>query len=90
VAAASRAAVVAFQADEFDVREGTGWSVTVVGPSRGVTEAAEVLRMDRLGIRCRYPGPGRCYIGVQVRLVSGQRFGPRPGAGVPVRDVLRA
>jgi hypothetical protein len=98
VAAASREAVVAFQADEFDVRAGTGWSVTVVGPSRVITEATEVLRMDRLGIRPWSPGQRRCYIVVQVRLVSGQRFRPGPVAIPPpgpapegtARDVLPA
>jgi len=98
VAAASREAVVAFQADEFDVGAGTGWSVTVVGPSRVITETAEMLRVDGLGIRPWPPGQGRCYIGVQVRLVSGQRFRARPSAGAPpgpapagaVRDVLPA
>jgi uncharacterized protein len=80
VAVATRGAVVAFQVDEFDVRAGTGWSVTVVGPSRVVVERNEMLPMDQLGVRPWAPGPGGCYIGVQVGLVSGQRVLRRPAA----------
>ncbi|MEV0831043.1 pyridoxamine 5'-phosphate oxidase family protein [Nonomuraea rubra] len=35
LAAATRNAVVAFEADEFDPEERTGWSVTVIGHARG-------------------------------------------------------
>ncbi|MGW3352896.1 pyridoxamine 5'-phosphate oxidase family protein [Nonomuraea rubra] len=34
LAAATRHAVVAFEADEFDQEERTGWSVTVIGHAR--------------------------------------------------------
>jgi uncharacterized protein len=86
VAVATRGAVVAFQADEFDARDRTGWSVTVVGPSRVVVDGDDLIRMDGLGVRPWTPGPGRCYIGVQVRLVSGQRIRLRPVAtGLPPR-----
>jgi hypothetical protein len=80
VAAASRGAVLAMEVDEVDVRACTGWSVTVVGPSRLIVDADEVLRMDRLGVRPWATGPGLCYIGLEIRLVSGRRIGRRPSA----------
>ncbi|GAA4735935.1 pyridoxamine 5'-phosphate oxidase family protein [Modestobacter marinus] len=95
VAAASRGAVVAFEVDEVDVGARTGWAVTVVGPSRLITDPAEVRRLDGLGTSTSVPPAGHCYVGVQVRLVRGRRIGPRPavpdapadlstdGAGVP-------
>jgi hypothetical protein len=80
VAAAGRRAVVAFVVDEFDVRDRTGWSVTVVGRSRLIVDVEEVRRIDRLGVQPWFHGPARCYIGVQVRLVTGRRT-RRPPAG---------
>jgi hypothetical protein len=74
VAAASRRAVVAFEVDEFDVRDRTGWSVTVVGQSRLIVDVEEVRRIDRLDVQPWVHGPDGCYIGVQVRLVSGRRI----------------
>jgi len=73
VAAASRGAVVAFEVDEVDAGSWTGWNVTVVGPSRVITDAGDVTRLDGLGVRSWAPGGGRCYIGVQIRVVQGRR-----------------
>lgn len=85
VAAASRGAVVAFEVDQVDVDTRTGWNVTVVGPSRLITDPAEVCRLDGLGIGPWVPSGAHCYVGVQVRLVRGRRIGPRPAttAGAP-------
>ncbi|MCZ2826307.1 MULTISPECIES: pyridoxamine 5'-phosphate oxidase family protein [unclassified Modestobacter] len=95
VAVASRGAVVAFEVDEVDVGARTGWNVTVVGPSRLITDPAEVRRLDGLGIGPWVPSGAHCYVGVQVRLVRGRWIGHRPataegtpglssaGAGLP-------
>ena len=45
LAAATRGAVVAFEADSVDVAGQTGWSVTVVGQSRAVTDSEEIRRL---------------------------------------------
>jgi nitroimidazol reductase NimA-like FMN-containing flavoprotein (pyridoxamine 5'-phosphate oxidase superfamily) len=73
VAAASRGAVVAFEVDDVDAGSRTGWNVTVVGPSRVITDAAAVTRLDGLGVRSWAPGGGRCYISVRIRVVRGRR-----------------
>ncbi|MCZ2839315.1 pyridoxamine 5'-phosphate oxidase family protein [Modestobacter sp. VKM Ac-2985] len=92
VAAASRGAVVAFEVDQVDVRARTGWNVTVVGPSRLITDPVEIGRLDRLGIGPWGPSGAHCYVGVQVRLVRGRSIRPHPstttglssaGAGLP-------
>jgi hypothetical protein len=60
--AAIRGAVVAFEADDYDDADRTGWSVTVVGPSR-VLHAAPPQRS----------GPELCLIAVQFGIVQGWR-----------------
>src|SRR3954469_14078851 len=45
LAAATHNAIVAFEADQFDPATRTGWSVTVVGAARAVTDPAEYARL---------------------------------------------
>ena len=80
VAAASRGAVVAFEVDEVDAGSWTGWNVTVVGPSRVITDARDVARLDGLGVRSWAPGAERCYVSVRIRVVCGRRVHRAPGA----------
>ncbi len=88
VAAASRHTVVAFEVDDVDLAERTGWSVTVVGPSRVIEDAEEIHRLDAYGVRPWAPGGAdHCYVGITMGLVRGRRVhrdgrvrGPR---GVP-------
>ena len=75
---AVRGAVVAFEADAYDSAR-TGWSVTVVGPSRVVSDPAHVQQLDALRPATWAAGPGRCYVTVQVQLVHGVRTGCPPG-----------
>jgi uncharacterized protein len=70
---ALRGAVVALGVDSYRDVGGPGWSVTVVGPSRSLTDPRDVARLDRLTL---FPPPvaaTRCYITVQARLVRGWR-----------------
>jgi hypothetical protein len=60
LAQATRGAVVAFEADSYDPAARTGWSVSVVGPSR-------VVPVDRS------EDPDSCLIVVQLGLVRGWR-----------------
>jgi uncharacterized protein len=60
LAQATRGAVVAFEADSYDPAARTGWSVTVVGPSRVVAGP-------------RPEDPDVCLIVVQLGLVRGWR-----------------
>jgi hypothetical protein len=91
VAAASRGAVLAFEVDEVRVAERTGWDVTVVGPSRVVSEPDQVAALGRTDGPARAAAGDRCYVVISVQLVRGRRVGPRlgaeqvtaPGAGPP-------
>jgi len=66
-------AVVALGVDSYDDSTLTGWSVTVVGPSRSIDEPAEVTVLDALP----WPVPGatrvRRYVAVRIGLLSGWR-----------------
>jgi nitroimidazol reductase NimA-like FMN-containing flavoprotein (pyridoxamine 5'-phosphate oxidase superfamily) len=74
VAAAVANAVVAFEADDFDPRTKTGWSVTTVGASRLLTDADEIEALDALGLRPWADTPQRCYIVVKASIWHGRRL----------------
>ncbi|WP_433427679.1 pyridoxamine 5'-phosphate oxidase family protein [Nonomuraea sp. CA-141351] len=74
LAAATRRAVVAFEADEFDPELRTGWSVTAVGYSRAVTDPAELDRLAALPLTASAPGSRDHYIVVDAEQVSGRRI----------------
>lgn len=78
-AAASRGAVVAFEADDFDAAGRVGWNVTVIGPSWVITDPVEVRALDALGVRPWAPAAEPCYIAVRLGFVRGRRL----GVGVP-------
>lgn len=76
VISAVRGAVVAFQVDSCGLAgSGDWWSVTVVGPSRVVSDPAEVRAHDRLGLFARRPAVDHRYITVRVGLLRGWRGG---------------
>jgi uncharacterized protein len=80
VAAAARGAVVAFEVDDFDAGRRIGWHVTVVGPSRVITEPGEVARLDALGARAWAPADAPCWVAVRIALIRGRRLAPAPAA----------
>ncbi len=71
LAAATRDAVVAFEIDDIDARTGSGWSVTVLGRARGVSDPEEVARLappaaaavDAVGVRPLRDAVGRGGVG---------------------------
>jgi uncharacterized protein len=71
---AVRHAVIAFEADEVDYRSHTGWSVTVIGHAREVTDPAERARLRELLPASWAPGPREHLICIDVELVSGRRL----------------
>ncbi|GAA4147367.1 MULTISPECIES: pyridoxamine 5'-phosphate oxidase family protein [Actinomadura] len=85
LAAATRGAIVAFEADDFDEASRTGWSVTLIGPARAVTSPAERDRLARLPLTPWSPGMRDHFIRVTARQVSGRRI-VRP----PQRDAVCA
>ncbi|GAA3236107.1 pyridoxamine 5'-phosphate oxidase family protein [Nonomuraea helvata] len=74
LAAATRRAVVAFEADEFDLERRTGWSVTAVGLARAVTDPTERDRLAELPLTTWAPGNRDHYIVVEAEQVSGRRI----------------
>ena len=56
LAAATRGAVVAFEADSLDPSGQVGWSVTVIGQSYQVTDASEISRLEQIGLSSWAPG----------------------------------
>ena len=74
LAAATRGAVVAFEADTVDVVAQTGWSVTIVGYSEAVTDSEEVRRLERLRLIPWAPGRRDHFIRISPSIVNGRRI----------------
>jgi len=72
--AATRNAVVAFEADDIDPTDHTGWSVVITGVARRVSNAAELSALPQ-PLRWA-PGPGGCTIAISTDVVSGRRITP--------------
>lgn len=84
VVRAMRGAVVAFQVDAYAGESRTGWSVTAVGPSRAVSDPADVAALDAVRDQSWPGGPDRCYLAVTIALLTGWRLSPLPvGDRVP-------
>jgi len=72
--AATRGAVVAFEADRLDATDQAGWSVTVVGCSREVTDPVEIGRLQRIGLRSWTAGEPAHFLRISPELLNGQRL----------------
>lgn len=78
LAAAIRHAVVAFQADDLDPVLRSGWSVTVVGRCEEVTDAADLARLETIGLEPWAPGARDNFIRIVPGIVTGRRLsGPK-------------
>ena len=77
---AVQGSVVAFQADSFRDDTRTGWTVTLVGPSRLISAPGAVAELDEVWPYARETGSGHCYLAVEPGLFRGVRTVPRhPG-----------
>ena len=76
--AAVRGAVVAFEADSLDFGGHTGWSVTVVGQCRAVTDPGEAERLRGIGISPWAPGEREHFIRIPASIVNGRLLAGRP------------
>jgi hypothetical protein len=74
LAAATRGAVVAFEADQVDLAGQSGWSVTVIGPSSEVTDPGELARLETLGLRAWAPGERDHFIRISPVMLNGRRL----------------
>lgn len=75
LAAATRGAVVAFEADSVDIVTHAGWSVTIVGYSRAVTDSGEIHRLEGTGLTPWAPGAHDHFIRISPSIVNGRRVG---------------
>ena len=74
LAAATREAVVAFEADSFDSATKSGWSVVAVGRSRVVEDSGEIERLSRLGIGMWVKTYPEHFVKIELYQVSGRRL----------------
>ena len=77
LAAATRGAVVAFEADNVDVATHFGWSVTIVGYSRAVTDGADLRHLEKAGLSPWAPGKHDHFIRISPEIVNGRRISAR-------------
>ena len=73
--AAMRDAVVAFEIDEVDGIEHTGWSVVVTGIASVVTDPDELERLRHAPIARWAPGWEGYVLSISVEMVAGRRLG---------------
>jgi uncharacterized protein len=73
---AARGAVVALEAGFRDDERRTEWSVSVVGPARLVTDAAEIAIYDSLAWERPISAPDRRYVAVLMGFLRGWRAVP--------------
>jgi len=67
-------AVVAFEADEIDVRRRSGWSVVITGHATLVTDPAECTRLERTGPESWVAAPQQAFIRIEPELVTGREL----------------
>jgi nitroimidazol reductase NimA-like FMN-containing flavoprotein (pyridoxamine 5'-phosphate oxidase superfamily) len=72
VAAAVRQAVVAFEVDELDFARRAGWSVTIVGTAREVTDPADEARLGQLGLSPWAPGEREHFVRITPGIITGR------------------
>lgn len=75
-------AKVAFEVDEVDVREATGWSVVVQGVAEEITEDIDIFAeaLRRAAAPTWVPAPADHYMRIVPRVISGRRL---PGTRRP-------
>ncbi|MFI0411713.1 pyridoxamine 5'-phosphate oxidase family protein [Actinomadura sp. 3N508] len=75
LATAAADTIVAFEVDEFDTEDRTGWSVVTVGHARRVTDPAEIASLEALPLESWAPGRRDTYIRIRPQLITGRRIG---------------
>lgn len=80
VSSARRGDIVAFEVDGYDTATREGWTANVVGPSRLITDHADVAALDLLDFAPWTRDQDRHYIAVQIGLLRGRRLTRRPAS----------
>jgi uncharacterized protein len=78
LAAATREAVVAFEADSLDTGHRAGWSVTAIGQSQEVIDPEEIGRLKQIGLSSWAPDREH-FIRIRPGIINGRRL-PACGA----------
>jgi uncharacterized protein len=73
-ATATRNAVVAFEADDFDIPSRTGWSVTLVGRAREITEPDQRLRAAVLDLNSWADDGRDHFLSVAAEKITGRQL----------------
>src|SRR4051794_1940377 len=66
----------AFEVD--GISDGAAWSVIIQGQVEEVTNAAELVRLNRIGLRTFMPGQLPHWMRIGTTVVSGRRIGQAP------------
>jgi len=72
LATATDGAVVAFEVDEIDEFQRTGWSVVVVGVADAVREVGAMVRMQQLNLVSWVPGVRAHYVRIVPAQITGR------------------
>jgi nitroimidazol reductase NimA-like FMN-containing flavoprotein (pyridoxamine 5'-phosphate oxidase superfamily) len=75
LAAAILGAVVAFEADQLNLDDQTGWSVTAIGRPREVSDPAEIERLRGIGLSTWAPGEREHFIRISPEIINGRAIG---------------
>jgi uncharacterized protein len=75
LAAATRGAVVAFEADAVEQDGHAGWSVAIVGQARAVSDSEEIRGLERVALTSWVPGKRGHFIRISPTIVHGRRVG---------------
>jgi nitroimidazol reductase NimA-like FMN-containing flavoprotein (pyridoxamine 5'-phosphate oxidase superfamily) len=78
-----RSAHAAFEVDEVDPEDHTGWSVIILGHTEEITQASEIRRLEGTGLHTWAPGDRSHWIRIRARTVSGRRITGRGITGAP-------
>lgn len=73
--------VVAFEVDEIDPIDQTGWSVLIQGWASVITDPSDLARARALPLRPWTPGDGLQFVRIRSELVSGRRLVQEPRLG---------
>jgi nitroimidazol reductase NimA-like FMN-containing flavoprotein (pyridoxamine 5'-phosphate oxidase superfamily) len=72
--AATANAVVAFEVDAMDSFSHTGWSVSVTGMSRQLTDPSDLDRVRTLPLARWAPTPGEHVVAISTDVINGRRI----------------
>lgn len=78
VSSARRGDIVAFEVDGYDPETREGWTASVVGPSRLITDPDEIAALDLLDFAPWTPDQDRHYLAVQIGVLRGRRLTRHP------------